>query len=267
MSRGWNSILNQANKSLAATINDPNVSEVPAGADQSPDLIRSMFEQITPTYDRLNHLFSGQLDHYWRKRTAAELLRDLNPCGRILDIATGTGDLASALKKNSTTQPRIVGLDFTRSMLDLACKKYGLQGFNWIEGDGLNLPFASASFDACCIAFGLRNMIDRAAALREMRRILRPGGRLAILEFSQPKNPLVRKFYDLYSFTIMPRLGKWISGSKAYLYLPSSIRVFWSRKELLQRMQEAGFTNVRNIDMTLGVVSLHLGEANARNSS
>lgn len=218
-----------------------------------------MFAQISPTYDRLNHLFSGALDHHWRRVTARELTRGLSPCARILDVATGTGDLARALERRAP-DANIIGLDFTRPMLDLAARKFEDRGMAWIEGDGLTLPVASESVDACSIAFGLRNMADKAAALREMRRVTRPGGRVAILEFSQPRNPIMQWLYDLYSFTIMPRLGKLISGSEAYLYLPESIRAFWSSEELARQMEAAGLRNIRMIPMTGGVVRLHIGE-------
>jgi len=218
-----------------------------------------MFVQVTPTYDRLNHLFSGMADHYWRWSTARRITRGLEPCARILDVATGTGDLARALARRAPAA-RVTGLDFTRSMLDVAAQKYGFESHRWIEGDGLNLPFASGAFDATTIAFGLRNMADRAAGLREMRRIVRPGGRVAVLEFSQPRNPLMRAFYDFYSLKLMPRLGKMISGSDAYLYLPTSIRAFWNPEELAEQMRLAGMKNVRYHLFTGGVVALHIGE-------
>lgn len=235
-------------------------NSVPSATDQTPEKIRGMFGQITPSYDRLNHLFSGMMDHYWRWSAARKIGGGLTPCRRILDVATGTGDLARALARR-VPEAKITGLDFTRSMLDIAVKKYGFESHRWIEGDGLKLPFANGSFDACSIAFGLRNMSDRAAGLREMRRIVRTGGRVGVLEFSQPRNALMRGFYDFYSLKLMPRLGKAISGSDAYLYLPTSIRAFWNPEELADQMRLAGLTNVRHHLFTGGVVALHIGEA------
>lgn len=234
--------------------------DAPRGGDQSPRRIRSMFEQITPTYDRLNLIFSGAIDRRWRAKLASELTRGLSPCERVLDVATGTGDVARAIRR-CASGAHVVGVDFTRPMLQRAGEKFGREGYDWIEGDGLRLPFGDAAFDACCIAFGLRNMSDKFAGLAEMRRVVRPGGRVAILEFSQPPNPVIRRLYDFYSFTVMPRVGRWVSGSKAYLYLSESIREFWSADELARQMQRAGLINVRAISLTFGVAYLHIGEA------
>ena len=145
-------------------------------------------------------------------------------------------------------------------MLAEVRRKYGCERMHWIEGDGLKLPFASGSFDGASIAFGLRNMEDRRAALREFGRILRPGGRLAILEFSRPRGVLMRSFYDFYSFRVMPRVGRWLSGSDAYLYLPESIRLFWNAEELSEAMKEAGFSGVRYQRLTGGVVTIHVAD-------
>jgi demethylmenaquinone methyltransferase/2-methoxy-6-polyprenyl-1,4-benzoquinol methylase len=237
--------------------------DAPRGGDQTPRRIRSMFEQITPTYDGLNLLFSGALDRRWRSALARELTRGLDPCARVLDVATGTGDLARAVRRQTSNASRVTGIDFTRAMLARAGEKFGRDGHDWIEGDGLRLPFATGTFDACCIGFGLRNMVDRPAGLAEMRRVLRPGGRIGILECSRPRNPLIRGFYDLYSFGIMPRVGLWISGSKAYRYLSESIREFWPPDELKRQMELAGFVNVRAIALTFGVVHIHIGEVPA----
>ncbi len=234
-----------------------------------------MFGAITPTYDRLNHLLSASLDRRWRAVAARETLRGLAPCRRLLDVATGTGDLAMALRKavgraeakSGDNAPRceIFGLDFTRPMLKTARQKYGQRPFSWIEGDGLNLPTREGSFDAVTIAFGLRNMVDRSAAVREMVRVLRPGGRLAILEFSQPRNPVFRALYDFYSYQVMPRVGRLISGSDAYLYLAESIREFWSPEQLRRQMETAGLGSVRVFTMGFGIVCLHIGTKLERN--
>jgi demethylmenaquinone methyltransferase/2-methoxy-6-polyprenyl-1,4-benzoquinol methylase len=154
--------------------------------------------------------------------------------------------------------PRGAGVDFTRPMLIEAARKYGRR-IGWIEADGLALPLRTGDWDAVTIAFGLRNMADKPAALAEMTRVVRPGGRVAVLEFSQPPGRIFRALYDWYSLKVMPRVGRWISGSDAYLYLAESIRGFWGPEELSQRMHAAGLRDVRAIPMMGGVVYLHVG--------
>lgn len=240
----------------------------PEGSDQTPRKIRGMFGAISPTYDRLNRLLSGRRDCHWRRVTARRVVDGLAPCARVLDVATGTGDLARELDRAARREQRrrgetagieIVGSDFTRGMLTHAREKFLATDYRWAEGDGLNLPFASESFDAATVAFGLRNMVDRTRALAEMTRVVRPGGRVAILEFSQPRMPVFGWFYDLYSFRIMPRLGAWISGSDAYLYLAESIRAFWSPEELSEQMRNVGLREIDARPMMFGVVYLHIG--------
>lgn len=226
-----------------------------------------MFAQVTPTYDRLNVLLSGAVDRYWRWQTARLLTEGLLPCCTILDVATGTGDLARAVERQSPPGTRVVGVDFTRPMLEEARRKFPQGGRRWIEGDGLSLPCASGAFDACCIAFGLRNMADKPAGLREMGRVLRPGGRLGVLEFYEPPNPVFGWLYNFYSFQVMPRVGKWLSGSDAYQYLTGSIRHYWSVEEATRQMQRAGFQNVRAVPMTFGIAVLILGEKPEAGSS
>jgi demethylmenaquinone methyltransferase/2-methoxy-6-polyprenyl-1,4-benzoquinol methylase len=242
----------------------PRLARAPAADDQSPRKIREMFTAITPAYDRLNRLFSGWLDQRWRRLAARAALEGLTPCRRALDVATGTGDLAEALDRAARrlhpgAGTRVTGADFTRSMVRRAGVKFGHRAMGWIEADGLRLPLCAASFDACTIAFGLRNMVDRPAGLREMARVLRPGGRLVILEFGKPRNRVVRWGYDLYSFRIMPRVGAWLSRSEAYRYLPTSIREFWNEAELSDRMRQAGFEAVTARRLMFGIVIMHCG--------
>ena len=259
---------------MSRSASDP----VPSAEEQTPEKIRGMFSAITPAYDGLNHLFSVWLDHRWRRLAAREAVRGLHPCRRLLDLATGTGDLARQLAhaagrkdpsipsachtsgpNRNEIAPKVLGIDFTRAMLKRAASKYGREPLNWIEGDGLRLPLADSCLDAVTIAFGLRNMADKAVALREMARVTRPGGRVVVLEFSQPRNPLLRALYELYLFTIMPRVGRWISGSEAYLYLARSIRSFWTPDQLSGQMRQAGLGPIRAIPLLMGTVYLHVG--------
>jgi demethylmenaquinone methyltransferase/2-methoxy-6-polyprenyl-1,4-benzoquinol methylase len=217
-----------------------------------------MFGGIAPFYDRLNHGFSAWMDRAWRRRLAAGLVKDLRPCPRVLDIATGTGDVAAAIMRRSP-DCRLIGLDFTRPMLKLADRKWGSGACRWIEGDALRLPFADGVFDACCVAFGLRNMADRRGALVEMERVLRPGGRVGILEFSRPPGRWTGAIYDFYSLKVMPRLGQMLTGSTAYRYLGESVRAFPNPDELAGWMAEAGFEKVTYRRRTTGVVCFHFG--------
>ena len=242
-------------------------ADAQSGAAQDPEKIRSMFAAITPSYDRLNHLFSASMDRRWRAIAAQRLTDGLNPCRTILDVATGTGDLAKAVQDRAA-HPRVVGLDFTRAMLKRGSEKYGTGGgteggaggLHWIEGDGLRLPFKSGSFDAVCIAFGLRNMVDRAAGLAEMRRVTRPGGRIGILEFSRPRGRITARLYDVYVARIMPIVGRMLSGSGAYGYLSSSIQDFWPPERMSEEMSRAGMVHVRRESLAAGMVYFHLGE-------
>ena len=238
-------------------------TSMPSPRKPSPDRVRRMFGEITPAYDRLNFLFSATLDRRWRRRAAREALGGLRPCAHALDIATGDGDLAATLAHVAQGPMTVIGLDFTRAMLTRARQKYDALPIRWIEADGIRLPLADGAVDAVTIAFGLRNMTDRAGALREMTRVARPGGRVAILEFGQPRGRVLRAFYDFYALRIMPRIGRWISGSDAYAYLARSTRAFWSADRLADEMRRAGLTAIRVIPILRGIVYLHVGEKQA----
>lgn len=237
----------------------PAPGEAPAGTDQDPRRIRAMFEGIAGSYDFLNHFFSLSIDRIWRRAMAREIVAG-GPVLRALDVATGTGDLARAIARRAP-DASVVGLDFTSGMIVRARRKYGAGRFAWIEGDALRLPFDDATFDCCTVGFGLRNMTDRDAALREMARVVRPGGRVGVLEFSQPTNPVVRRFERIYSHGVMPTLGRWISGSDAYRYLPESITTFPAPAELKARMEAAGLREVRYRALSGGIAWMHVGRA------
>lgn len=237
------------------TTSDPSLPK--PGTPQGRD-VRRMFGAITPSYDLLNRAFSGFLDVRWRRLAARAATENLSPCGRILDLATGTGDLANDLH-SFAPGARIYGADFTRPMLERAAAKFGGGSFAWVEADALALPFCDGFFDAATIAFGLRNVADRPRALAEMARVLRPGGRLAILEFGRPHNAIWRALFEFYSFQVMPRLGRMISGSMAYLYLARSIREFWSADQLARRMAESGLEPIQVTPLMGGIVYLHVG--------
>ena len=237
----------------------------PAGIEdpqQASAWVRGMFGRIAPRYDLLNHLLSLNADRYWRSRTVRSVSEILaNPGARILDVACGTGDLMLALE--SRGQAQVFGSDFCHPMLVAAGKKAREKQSHarFFEADALQLPIASASLDLITIAFGFRNLAKYQQGLDELLRILRPGGRIAILEFSTPPNALLARLYDFYSRAILPILGGWISGSReAYSYLPESVRKFPNAEQLADQMRAAGFANVRFHRMSAGIVALHLGD-------
>jgi demethylmenaquinone methyltransferase/2-methoxy-6-polyprenyl-1,4-benzoquinol methylase len=218
--------------------------------------VRDMFARISPSYDRLNHLLSGNSDRRWRQ-VVVEKLRPLLPANaRVLDVACGTGDLSIALFENITT--RVVGVDFCRPMLELAAQKKPPLSF--VEGDALQLPFADAAFDAVTIGFGLRNLSSVERGLNELRRVLKPKGWAAILEFSKPVVPGFRLLAAAYCARLLPRIGGIISGSRsAYEYLPDSVSRFPDQETLAAMMGDAGFADVAFQNLTGGIAALHTG--------
>jgi demethylmenaquinone methyltransferase/2-methoxy-6-polyprenyl-1,4-benzoquinol methylase len=223
--------------------------------------VREMFATIAARYDLLNHLLSGNIDKRWRRLVAKTLFSVLaNADAQVLDVACGTGDLSFTLRENG--QARIIGIDFCRPMLDVAASKAIRSGslVPFVEGDALALPFADCSFEATTIAFGLRNLANVGAGFRELLRVLKPGGTLAVLEFSKPKTPLLRSLFKIYFTRVLPLFGGLISGSKsAYQYLPDSVSRFPDQSELASLMKEAGFEEVSFQNLTGGIAALHLG--------
>ena len=224
-------------------------------AHQSPEAIAAMFGRVAPRYDLLNHVLAGGTDLYWRWQLV-RAVRAQRPA-RVLDLATGSGDVLLALEKNHAYSQFAAGADFCLPMLQCARVK---KAPNLLASDGLHLPFPAASFDAITIAFGLRNFADRAAGLREMRRILRPGGRAYILEFSHP----VAWFAPLYFWYlrhVMPKYARLFTPERgAYEYLSESIQAFPRQPELAGMMMAAGFHAVRWTNLTLGIVTLHVAD-------
>ena len=223
--------------------------------------IREMFAAIAPRYDLLNHVLSGNVDRRWRSLLVNRVATLLPVCdARILDVACGTGDLSLAL--DAGTEAVVVGLDLCRPMLEIAAAKSKDRGMKipFVEGDALNLPFGDKSFDGVSIAFGLRNLASLEEGLRELLRILRPGGIVAVLEFSRPQTPILRTLFRLYFTKLLPLLGGLISGSKsAYQYLPDSVARFPRQSALAEMMKGIGFTEVTFQNLTGGIAALHLG--------
>lgn len=223
--------------------------------------VRDMFSGIARRYDLLNHVLSVNIDKRWR-RLVSEALREIleKKEAIVLDVACGTGDLSIELRSNA--EARIIGTDFCRPMLTIAKDKTEKQGYEipYVEGDALGLAFSDNTFDAVTIAFGLRNLANVQNGLTELHRILKPGGRMAILEFSSPVVPGFRQLFNFYFTSILPRIGGAVSGSRgAYEYLPDSVSKFPDQKNLAEMMRGTGFTSVGYKNLTGGIAALHLG--------
>lgn len=223
--------------------------------------VRAMFAEIAPSYDRLNHLLSLSIDKRWRRFTVRHLADLLQRPGAIaLDLCCGTADLTLEIEPLA----RVIGCDFCHPMLVIGNRKLAERPEKrsvLIEGDALRLPFADGSFDTVTIAFGLRNLERVDHGLAEIHRVLKPGGRAAILEFSRPIIPIFREAFEFYFHNILPRIGALISGSStAYTYLPQSVSNFPDQRRLAAMMRESGFLNVRYHNLSAGIAALHLGD-------
>ena len=225
--------------------------------------VREMFGRIAPRYDLLNHLLSLDIDKVWRRRVAKRfgaLLR--KPSARVLDLCCGTGDLALAFRKKAPQGAEIVGSDFVPEMLARARAKAEAAGaaITFVEADALALPFGDATFDLVSCSFGFRNLANYERGLVEIRRVLKPGGEAAILEFSEPPGKIFGGLYRFYFRRVLPRLGGLISGNtSAYTYLPSSVSKFPSPEMLRTQFEQAGYKDVRFDRWTGGIVTLHTG--------
>jgi demethylmenaquinone methyltransferase/2-methoxy-6-polyprenyl-1,4-benzoquinol methylase len=227
-----------------------------------PVAVEATFSSVAPRYDLANHWLSGGIDFYWRNRLVK--LAQKNKPSDILDLATGSGDVLFALRKGLGDKVNLTGLDFCEPMLEQARAKRTVRGLGnatnqFLHGDCLNLPFEDQSFDLITIAFGLRNLADRSKGLTEMQRVLRPGGRLIILEFSQPFL-WFRPLYYFYLKGILPWVARWLTGDRdAYLYLGTSIAGFPNRVGLCKEIEQAGFSMVQAKALTFSIVALHEG--------
>jgi demethylmenaquinone methyltransferase/2-methoxy-6-polyprenyl-1,4-benzoquinol methylase len=218
----------------------------------APDAVRRMFDRIAPVYDVMNRTMTAGLDRRWRRLTAEAVVR---PGDVVLDGCCGTGDLAVAAARAGG---KVTGLDFSEPMLERARRK--APELEWIRGDLLALPFGDASFDAATVGFGVRNVEDLQRALSELRRVLRPGGRLAILEITRPRG-LLAPFYRLWFDGVVPLLGKLLPGGSAYTYLPASVRRFPGPAELTKMIEAAGFRDVHVRLFAGGIIALHTAGA------
>jgi demethylmenaquinone methyltransferase/2-methoxy-6-polyprenyl-1,4-benzoquinol methylase len=217
----------------------------------APTEVRSMFDRIAPVYDVMNRVMTAGLDQRWRRETVRAVVR---PGDRVLDACCGTGDLAVAALKAGARD--VVGLDFSPKMLERARAKQ--QIVTWLEGDVTAMPFSDGEFDSATVGFGVRNVAELSAALEELGRVLRPGGRLGILEITTPTGFLA-PFYRVWFDRVVPMLGKVLKGGSAYTYLPASVRRFPGPDALAELLRDSGFENVSYRTFAGGIVALHTG--------
>jgi demethylmenaquinone methyltransferase/2-methoxy-6-polyprenyl-1,4-benzoquinol methylase len=224
--------------------------------------VRGVFDSVAGNYDLMNDLMSGGTHRLWKRFTLG--LANLRPGQRALDVAGGTGDLAAGLARQVGSQGLVVLTDINAAMLargrdrliDAGC----IENVRYVQANAEHLPFPDASFDCITIGFGLRNVTDKAAALTAMRRALKPGGQLLVLEFSHPSAPGLKPLYEAYSFRVLPLIGRWVAGDEAsYRYLAESIRMHPDQESLLRMMQLAGLEGCRYHNLSGGIVAVHRG--------
>ena len=229
-----------------------------SAANEHAGRVREMFASIATRYDLLNHLLSGNVDKRWRRIVATRVRDKLSSSSaRVLDVACGTGDLSLTLFE--ITGAGVVGTDFCRPMLNIAAGKTSGR-IRFIEGDALDLPFRDGTFDVATIAFGLRNLSNVESGLAELLRVLKPGGWVAVLEFSRPANAVLRPVFNMYFRKVLPWIGGVVSGSRnAYSYLPASVQKFPDQSQLSLLMERVGFDQVGYENLTGGIAALHMG--------
>jgi len=249
---------------MATAMEDETAIRAAEGGAEKSEYVRKIFSEIAPRYDLLNHLLSLNIDRIWRRKAIRLLGFERKPAGRYLDICAGTLDVSAALAASKGFAGFIVGADFAEPMLRAGRDKIGSAPIAPVTADALLLPLESASMSGAIVAFGIRNVADLDGGLREIRRVLEPGARFVILEFSTPRSKLINSGYQLYFNNILPFVGGLISGHRsAYRYLPRSVANFPVEEELAVRMERAGFRNVRWQSLTLGIAAIHTGEAAA----
>jgi demethylmenaquinone methyltransferase / 2-methoxy-6-polyprenyl-1,4-benzoquinol methylase len=258
-------------KVVESRVTEPRVIEptvigaAPEGAtDQqsSARAVREMFTSIAPRYDLLNHVLSFNIDRLWWRRTARTFAHILfRPGAQVLDLCCGTGDMAFALRRQAgKSSPKILGADFSHAMLQRASRKLAATSLRWVEADALRLPFPNGHFDLVTAAFGFRNLANYDDGLREMVRVLRPGGECGILDFGEPQG-VIGSLYRIYFKHALPAIGTLISGVKGpYAYLPASVTRFPEPREMLQRMERAGFREALWMPYTFGIAGLYRGK-------
>lgn len=222
--------------------------------------IRKLFDNIAPDYDRLNHILSLNVDKGWRRKAIVEIVDGDRPLS-VLDVACGTGDFTIEISRSLPEGSTVTGIDLSEEMMKIGREKLSAAGIKaeMVQGDCEALPYEDAVFDRVAVAFGVRNFQHLDIGLREMNRVLKKGGRLVILELSLPSNPIIRWFYNIYFFNIVPLIGGWISGDRgAYTYLPASVKRFPKPEVFKEMLQNAGFVDVRHESFTFGLCRMYV---------
>ena len=228
------------------------------------EYVRRMFSAIAPRYDLLNHLLSFNIDRAWRRRAVARLGVVGSPAGRYLDLCAGTLDVAAEISRVAAFSGTVVGADFSEPMLRAGVDKSPKGRVSPVVADALTLPLPASRFAGAIVGFGIRNVADLDAGLREVHRVLAPGGRFVILEFTTPRNRIVRGAYHTYFHTILPRVGGLVSGNRAaYAYLPQSVANFPDEPTLAEHLRRAGFVDVSWESLSLGIAAIHLAHKSA----
>ena len=246
---------------LATDIDSATASAAAAGGAEKRAYVKQIFSEIAPRYDLLNHLLSLNIDRRWRRKAIAELAVERDKAGNYLDLCTGTLDVAQHIAMLPGFRGAVIGADFAEPMLRAGLSKVNGKKVVPVAADALQLPLPSGKFAGAIVAFGIRNVATLTDALSEVYRVLEPGGRFVILEFSTPRSTIVRGAYHAYFHAVLPAVGRVVSGHRtAYRYLPESVARFPVQEALAGAMRDAGFVEVRWESLTLGVAAIHSGD-------